>query len=73
MFMPKNIIFYELFEEVGKTVYNMALMLKQMVYEPDKKQRQLVFQPLPNFIFTRDIGIVLNDHLLLSNAATPAR
>lgn len=33
----------------------------------DKKviNRQL-FPPIPNFIFTRDIGIVVNDHLLLS-------
>lgn len=34
---------------------------------------QFVFQPLPNFIFTRDISIVINDYLLLSKAATEAR
>ncbi|WP_153800946.1 arginine deiminase family protein [Foetidibacter luteolus] len=38
-----------------------------------KKHGQFVFQPLPNFIFTRDIGITLHNHLLLSNAATAAR
>jgi|GEM_PF-30176 len=31
----------------------------------ETKERQL-FPPIPNFIFTRDIGIVVNDHLLLS-------
>jgi len=42
---------------------------------PKKNPRsvQFVFQPLPNLIFTRDISIVINDHLLLSKAATEAR
>ncbi len=34
---------------------------------------QFIFQPLPNLIFTRDISIVINDHILLSKAATEAR
>ena len=34
---------------------------------------QFIFQPLPNLIFTRDISIVINDHVLLSKAATEAR
>lgn len=37
------------------------------------KTGEFVFAPLPNFIFTRDISIVINDHILLSNAATAAR
>lgn len=45
LFMPKNTIFYELFEQVGTTVQSMANLLKQMVYEPDKKLRtQLISQ-----------------------------
>ena len=36
LFMPKNTIFYELFEEVGVTVHSMGLLLKQVVYEPEK-------------------------------------
>jgi len=39
LFMPKNTIFYELFEEVGTTVHNMGLMLKQVVHEPEKSRR----------------------------------
>ena len=34
---------------------------------------QFIFQPLPNLIFTRDISIVINNHILLSKAATEAR
>ena len=34
---------------------------------------RMLFAPVPNFIFTRDIGIVINDHLLLSKPAKEAR
>ncbi|WP_266367589.1 arginine deiminase family protein [Tellurirhabdus rosea] len=38
---------------------------------PDSKT--MLFAPLPNFIFTRDIGIVINDHILLNKPAKLAR
>jgi arginine deiminase len=34
---------------------------------------QYIFPPIPNFIFTRDIGIMVKDHILLSRMATVAR
>lgn len=37
---------------------------------PDKT---MIFPPIPNFIFTRDIGIVIKDHILLNKPAKPAR
>lgn len=33
----------------------------------------MIFAPVPNFIFTRDIGIVINDHILLNKPAKHAR
>jgi arginine deiminase len=36
-------------------------------------QDTFIFPPLPNLIFTRDIGIVIHDHFLLSKAAKRAR
>jgi arginine deiminase len=33
----------------------------------------MLFPPLPNLIFTRDIGIVINDHILLNRPARKAR
>jgi arginine deiminase len=33
----------------------------------------MIFPPLPNLIFTRDIGIVINDHILLNRPARKAR
>ncbi|RIV17880.1 amidinotransferase [Fibrisoma montanum] len=35
--------------------------------------RAMLFAPLPNFIFTRDIGIIINDHILLNKPAKLAR
>jgi len=32
-----------------------------------------VFSPLPNYVFTRDIGVVINEHLLICQAAKKAR
>lgn len=34
---------------------------------------EMLFPPVPNFIFTRDIGIVINDHILLNKPAKKAR
>jgi arginine deiminase len=35
--------------------------------------KQLLFAPIPNFIFTRDIGITINDYVLLNKPAKKAR
>jgi arginine deiminase len=40
------------------------------IYEGEE---DYLFAPLPNFIFTRDIAIVINDHLLLIKAAEKGR
>ncbi len=34
---------------------------------------EMLFAPVPNFIFTRDIGITINDHFLLNKPAKQAR
>jgi arginine deiminase len=36
-------------------------------------EKEMLFPPIPNFIFTRDIGIVINDHILLNKPARKAR
>lgn len=36
-------------------------------------EQTMIFPPIPNFIFTRDIGIVINDHILLNKPAKQAR
>lgn len=36
-------------------------------------EKNMLFAPIPNFIFTRDIGITINNHLLLNKPAKKAR
>lgn len=36
-------------------------------------EKELLFAPIPNFIFTRDIGITIKDHVLLNKPARKAR
>jgi arginine deiminase len=35
--------------------------------------KQMLFAPIPNLIFTRDLGIVIKDHILLNQPAKKAR
>ncbi|MDV7396136.1 arginine deiminase family protein, partial [Arthrospira platensis SPKY1] len=32
-----------------------------------------LFKPIPNFIFTRDIAVTINDHVIITKAAKEAR
>lgn len=48
-------------------------LITGIIKEGGEDTGEFIFAPLPNFIFTRDIAIAVNDHLLLSNAASPAR
>ena len=38
-----------------------------------KQDDRRLFDPIPNFIFTRDIAVMINDHLLITKAAKSAR
>ncbi|AUD06522.1 arginine deiminase family protein [Spirosoma pollinicola] len=66
---------------IERTSYQTQQQLRQ--YEPNELAKIMIsgslpdltmlFSPLPNFIFTRDIGIVINDHILLNKPAKLAR
>ena len=38
-----------------------------------KQDNRRLFDPIPNFIFTRDIAVTINDHILITKAAKTAR
>ena len=38
-----------------------------------EKEDHILFDPIPNFIFTRDIAITVNDHVVITKAAKLAR
>lgn len=60
-----------------------ATQEKLMQYEPkvlaktfisgSANDDEMIFPPIPNFIFTRDIGITINSHILLNKPARKAR
>lgn len=62
-----------------EAIQSPALLAKIMITgilpaaENGNTEDQYIFPPIPNFIFTRDIGIMLKDHILLSRMATTAR
>ncbi|MFC5412654.1 arginine deiminase family protein [Larkinella bovis] len=47
--------------------------LSKILISGSLPNRRMLFAPLPNFIFTRDIGIVINSHILLNKPAKLAR
>ena len=47
--------------------------LSKVMISGTLEEEELLFPPIPNFIFTRDIGIVINDHILLNKPAKKAR
>lgn len=38
-----------------------------------KTEDYILFDPIPNFIFTRDIAVMVNDHVIITKAAKEAR
>jgi uncharacterized protein Yka (UPF0111/DUF47 family) len=56
LFMPKNKIFYDLFEQVATTVHKMGTVLKQLVNEPDYDKRAALTSQL------EDLEHVNDDH-----------
>ncbi len=52
--------------------YSPALLAKIFI-SGTVNENEMIFAPIPNFIFTRDIGIVINDFVLLNKPAKKAR
>jgi arginine deiminase len=61
---------YELQNELIK--YDSTELAKTFI-SGTSKNKELIFAPIPNFIFTRDIGITIKDHILLNKPAKKAR
>lgn len=53
-------------------LYSPVELAKTFVSGTSNK-KDLLFAPIPNFIFTRDIGITIKDHVLLNKPAKKAR
>lgn len=60
------------FTQQSLTAYS-PIALASTLLSGTGKDRSTLFAPIPNFIFTRDIGIVVKDHLILNKPAKIAR
>ncbi len=66
-------------EELPKTYHTRLLAMdnkklaKVLITGYDKDAGIYLFDPIPNFIFTRDIAVVIKDHVLITKAAKAAR
>ncbi len=47
--------------------------LARVFFSGTYNESEMIFPPIPNFIFTRDIGIVINNHILLNKPMKEAR
>lgn len=54
IFLPKDRVFYSLFEEVSGTVLEMSVALKAMVNEPDKETRSSMLTNIENLEHKND-------------------
>lgn len=67
------------FENLNSTIahklqqYKASELAEIMISGADASGNETFFRPLPNFIFTRDIGVVINQHILVAKAAKSAR
>ena len=61
---------YELQDELARLD---GKELAKVFISGTSNDKEMLFPPIPNLIFTRDIGIVINDHILLNKPAKKAR
>jgi arginine deiminase len=54
-------------------LYDAHQLAEILISGIDSARNETFFKPLPNFIFTRDIGVVINQHLFIAQAAKVAR
>ena len=53
-FMPKNKVFYELFEDVAEKAHEMGIKLKEMVSEPDHNKRAAILAQIEDLEHKND-------------------
>ena len=54
IFMPKDRVFYTLFEEVAAAVVSMAKLLKQLVHEPNPEEREKILAQIEDLEHKND-------------------
>ena len=57
----------------GELLKSSPTQLAKVFISGTSNEETMIFPPIPNFIFTRDMGIVINDFILLNKPAKKAR
>lgn len=71
--------YIESFEELPKAYVQELIAMenkrlaKVLITGQDPETDNIYFEPVPNLIFTRDIAVVVNDHIVITKAAKEAR
>ena len=50
-----------------------ATLARVLITGHDEEADAFLFDPIPNFIFTRDLAVTINDHVLITKASKEAR
>ncbi len=67
------------FEELPSSAYQLlddlspAVLARVLITGYYEAEDYYLFDPIPNFIFTRDIAVTVNDHIIITRAAKIAR
>lgn len=74
--MIEKVVHYEelpqSFEQVLQQMTNRELA-RVLITGYYKEEDHFLFDPIPNFIFTRDIAVTVNDHIVITKASKEAR
>ncbi|MEO0341120.1 MAG: arginine deiminase family protein [Bacteroidota bacterium] len=54
-------------------IFSNAELAELLITGYDREEDHILFDPIPNFIFTRDIAVAVNDHVIITKAAKEAR
>jgi arginine deiminase len=73
--LEKAVSYEELPKSDLKTLMDMPndILTQVLVTGYQKEEDRIFFDPIPNFIFTRDIAVAINDHVMITKAAKIAR
>jgi arginine deiminase len=73
--IAKIIDYEELPESYGALLANLSNddLAETLITGYLVREKHILFDPIPNFIFTRDIAVIVNDHILILKAAKMAR
>ncbi|NJL76467.1 MAG: arginine deiminase [Saprospiraceae bacterium] len=65
----------ELPKRYKKVLYDLepTVLAETLVTGYFQQEDYILFDPIPNFIFTRDIAVVVNEHVIITKAAKEAR